>query len=98
MAKVGCSMETVGIMKPEKAIINAQVQHLVSDSCEALIRFYRAILDGDKPNPIFLEAHKANMKEAWLDYGTKIDTYTAALIQTLCCTIINIFDEEDDEE
>ena len=79
----------------DKVTISEEVQIIVGDSVEALIRFYRSIIDGNEPNPTFLEAHKANMTDALVNHGISPDTYGAALIQTLCCTIIALVDDED---
>lgn len=81
----------------EKAIIPAEVETLIEDSCEALIRFYSEILNEKEPNETYIEAHRANMLDALMNHGVESGTFTAGLIQTLCCTIIKLVEESEEE-
>ena len=82
----------------KKAKLSDEVQNLVSDSAEALIRFYSEAYAGETPNKIFVDAHMENMKEALKDHGVLPDVFTAALVQTLCMTIINMCEESEDDD
>ncbi len=88
-------MGVVGIMTYE--IISEPVQDLLNDSCEALIRFYSEIMSKQEPNPTYVEAHRQNMIEAYKEYQVHADVFTAGLIQTLCCTIVAMANEEGEE-
>ena len=86
---------------PKRLIIPDGAQQLVSDSAEALLRYWRDIIDGGIPNELYLQAHQENIKECAEEYAIGYPTFEAALIQTFCLTIINMANEgmlEDNEE
>jgi hypothetical protein len=71
------------------------LQVLVEDSAEALIRMYGEIMRGKKANPLFIDAHLANMQEAFELTGIDTIGFHVDLIQTLCCTIVKLVEELD---
>jgi hypothetical protein len=90
-------MAKKGKVSKVQLVVTPEQQELVNTTAEVFIRFYSDIYYEQKPNTIYLQAIQANIDEWTDDHDGDESVFAGAVIQTLCMTIINMLDREDEQ-
>ncbi len=83
-------------IKKHLFVFTREQQELVNSTAEVFIRFYSDLYYGLKPNKLYLQAIQGNIDEWVTELDGDESVFTGAVVQALCMTLINIYDQEEE--